>query len=355
MFAQLTSLSIAFALFTHGVNGAPGDIVCRYETTTLATVNYYTCTELALKYSITLEKFFELNPSVDKECATIKPNTNYCVAGWLQLPVAEDGLCGPQHNNTTCLGLDKQCCNGETWKCGDQIEDCQAGTCFSGACEGFPDQYSMDGKCGMQNNNLLCGGKWGACCDITGKCGTGESFCGVGRCQTGNCTITIPPPPSADVPSSASSTVIRPSSTPTPGSISPDGFCGGTNKFICKGSTFGDCCSSSGFCGSTTDHCQAGCQASFGACTNLSLSPDGTCGGANKYQFNHCAQGCQKSYSSACTTSNIPTLDGACGSSKGFTCAGGPFNGQCCSSGGFCGTTDGHCKTGCQKNFGTCK
>lgn len=81
MLTQLRLVSIAFALFAYSANGAPGDVVCRYETTTLAEVNYYTCTELALKYSITVEKFFELNPSVDKECDTIKPNTKYCVAG----------------------------------------------------------------------------------------------------------------------------------------------------------------------------------------------------------------------------------------------------------------------------------
>ena len=138
MLAQLSLSSIAFALFTYGANGAPGDVVCRYETTTLEQVNYYTCTELALKYSIDVEKFFELNPSVDRDCDTIKPNTKYCVAGCktslriqedvhsdtelgLQLPVAEDGFCGPQHDNATCLGLDKQCCNGETWNCGDQM------------------------------------------------------------------------------------------------------------------------------------------------------------------------------------------------------------------------------------------
>ncbi len=73
--------SLAFALFTFGVRGAPGEVVCRYETKTLGEVNYYTCTDLARKYSITVEKFFTLNPSVDKDCNTIKPNTNYCVAG----------------------------------------------------------------------------------------------------------------------------------------------------------------------------------------------------------------------------------------------------------------------------------
>ena len=81
MLSKLIFNLIAFALITDHVIGAPGDVVCRYETTTLGEVNYYTCTELARKYSISVEKFFALNPSVDKNCETIKPNTNYCVAG----------------------------------------------------------------------------------------------------------------------------------------------------------------------------------------------------------------------------------------------------------------------------------
>ncbi|KAF1952996.1 hypothetical protein CC80DRAFT_420995 [Byssothecium circinans] len=285
MLVRLFTVTVATALLTRRVNGEPepGDIVCRYETTTQGDVNYYTCTELALKYLITVEKFFELNPTVDKDCDTIKPNTVYCVKGWKQPPLAIDGLCGLPHGNATCAGLDKQCCNGETWNCGDQVTDCEAGTCFSGACNGFPYQYSMDGKCGIQHNNLECGGKWGICCDITGKCGTGEDFCGVGKCQNGNCTIIIPPPPSGGSPDRTTTTTL-PSSTVTPGSTSPDGSCGGTNKFSCKGSAFGDCCSSSGFCGSSAGHCTAGCQIAFGNCTNPSLSPDGTCGGNNKYQ-----------------------------------------------------------------------
>jgi hypothetical protein len=42
----------------------------------------------------------------------------------------------------------------------------------------------------------------------------------------------------------------------------------------------------SGYCGSTTAHCMAssGCQASFGTCTTSDLSPDGTCGGSNGYK-----------------------------------------------------------------------
>ncbi|KAI1049562.1 hypothetical protein LB505_008115 [Fusarium chuoi] len=49
--------------------------------------------------------------------------------------------------------------------------------------------------------------------------------------------------------------------------------------------------------------------------------------------------------SSACLTKDIPTLDGSCGSKVGLTCAGGPFNGQCCSVAGYCGTST-HCGSG---------
>jgi hypothetical protein len=80
---QFAPLALAIGFFAVNVNAEPipGDIVCRYESTTKSEVNYYTCTELALKYSITVEKFFTLNPFVDKDCDTIKPSTVYCVDG----------------------------------------------------------------------------------------------------------------------------------------------------------------------------------------------------------------------------------------------------------------------------------
>jgi hypothetical protein len=54
----------------------------------------------------------------------------------------------------------------------------------------------------------------------------------------------------------------------------------------------------------------------------------------------------QKGASSACLTKDIPSLDSTCGSKVGLTCAGGPFNGQCCGSTGFCGSTGTHCGSG---------
>ncbi|KAH6060496.1 hypothetical protein HBI67_137660 [Parastagonospora nodorum] len=468
----------------------PGEVVCRYTASTTDEINYYTCQRFSDRYGIDINKFFQLNSAVNKACDNLKINTEYCVSGYIQEVISTNGLCGLPNKNTTCIDTDKQCCNSETWKCGDTEYDCMAGTCFSGACTGFPDKYSLDGKCGYQNNNKLCTGKWGSCCNLQGQCGNGTSFCAADKCQSGNCDINyVLPWPSAGGSPVTNSPTSTPTPTPGTGIISPDGSCGGTNKYVCKGSPFGDCCSSSGFCGTSKAHCTAGCQKDFGTCTITDLSSDGTCGGANKFKckgsgfgdccsssgfcgstaghctagcqptfgtcsdtsispdgscgglqgfncklsgfgnccsssgwcgvtavhcgtacqagfgdcfipvgqpttpttdnvskdgscgssagltcggsgfgnccsnggycgdtVNHCAQGCQKSFSSACLTSNVPTLDGSCGANNGkYTCANGPFNGQCCSPGGFCGTTDSHCKTGCQRDYGTCK
>lgn len=48
--------------------------------------------------------------------------------------------------------------------------------------------------------------------------------------------------------------------------ISGDATCGASNKFTCLGSSFGDCCSSAGWCGSTPAYCGDGCQSEYGRC-----------------------------------------------------------------------------------------
>jgi hypothetical protein len=62
---------------------------------------------------------------------------------------AYNGLCGPDNGNATCVGTDKQCCNKNTWICGDtlyvpefpgwicadvQISDDCAINCYEGNC-----------------------------------------------------------------------------------------------------------------------------------------------------------------------------------------------------------------------------
>ncbi|KAI5862706.1 glycoside hydrolase/deacetylase [Durotheca rogersii] len=94
--------------------------------------------------------------------------------------------------------------------------------------------------------------------------------------------------------------------------VSPDMTCGrtgaGTNGYTCP---TGLCCSQYGYCGSSSDYCDAGCQASFGSCVPGNGTSDG--GG---------------------------TVDGRCGPDfGGAVCS----STECCSLSGYCGTTPEHC------------
>jgi hypothetical protein len=62
-------------------NVQPGQINCRDWDQTGDQVNYYTCTQMATARGIGIEKFFELNPDVKRECGNIRPYTSYCIAG----------------------------------------------------------------------------------------------------------------------------------------------------------------------------------------------------------------------------------------------------------------------------------
>lgn len=258
--------------------------------------------------------------------------------------VSTDGRCG-SFNGKTCKGSTYgDCCSAGGW-CGDKKDHCDAG-CQSkfGTCNGEASNISTDGFCG-KNGKTCKGSTYGDCCSAEGYCGK-EGHCKAG-CQTkfGTCD-------------EASS------------NVSTDGSCGKNGK-TCKGSAFGDCCSEYGYCGKGDTFCRNGCQKAFGLCTGISSDSEcgtrngktcagsglGNCCSSNGYcgsTASHCGQGCQKGASSACLTKNIPSLDSTCGSKAGLTCAGGPFNGQCCGSTGFCGSTGTHCGSGCQRGFGRC-
>ncbi|KAH6692832.1 hypothetical protein BKA61DRAFT_637637 [Leptodontidium sp. MPI-SDFR-AT-0119] len=167
-------------------NVTAGQVNCRYSSTTDSEVNYYTCTTLSQFYKISTQVFFTLNPGLALDCSNIQPNTPYCVSGFLEPLRSTSGLCGPKNNNATCLGTDFQCCNSQTWTCGNSTQDCAAGTCYEGACAGDT-VWSTDGTCGEQFGDRSCAGIWGDCCNFDGKCGTGASFCGADKCQSGNC------------------------------------------------------------------------------------------------------------------------------------------------------------------------
>ncbi|KAF6841710.1 hypothetical protein CPLU01_00382 [Colletotrichum plurivorum] len=234
---------------------------------------------------------------------------------------------------------------------------------LGGRVQGLPVEI-LDGRpLRASADGLLCGGKWGNCCSKYGYCGTGTNYCSLENCYSGDCEIPVRPNNglpwltgttrnescggaegytcdvafgnccskdgvcgalvehcgtgcSAKPTSTRSSTSSFPSAT----KVSTDGSCGGSDRITCKGSTFGNCCSSAGYCGSSSDYCGAGRQSAFGDATPspTNLSTDGSCGGANKYR-----------------------------------CPGSAF-GDCCSPAGYCGSSTGHCGAGCQSAFGTC-
>jgi hypothetical protein len=95
MWSILSVGVVAIRLATTAVEAAvaPGEVNCRYTATSSASVNYYTCTELADWYYITVEQFFLWNPTVNKECSNVKPNTEYCVDGCKSTPFLERVEC----------------------------------------------------------------------------------------------------------------------------------------------------------------------------------------------------------------------------------------------------------------------
>ncbi|TVY68383.1 Lectin-B [Fusarium oxysporum f. sp. cubense] len=277
----------------------------------------------------------------DSHCgAGCQPKFGTCAA---ETNISTDGFCGK--NGKVCKGSTYgDCCSAQGY-CGKETGHCDAG-CQSafGSCNSAAGNISTDGQCG-KNGKTCKGSTFGDCCSPQGWCGKEKDHCGTG-CQSGFGTCDA-----------------------SAGNVSTDGSCGKNGK-ICKGSQWGDCCSKNGYCGKGDDYCRDGCQTAYGLCTGISTDAEcgsrngktcvgsglGNCCSANGFcgsTSTHCGQGCQKGSSSACLTKDIPTLDGSCGSKVGLTCAGGPFNGQCCSVAGYCGTST-HCGSGCQRGFGRC-
>lgn len=59
----------------------PGDINCRSYGRMYDSAGSWSCNQLAQTYSITIEKFWKLNPELAPDCEGIRPNTEYCVDG----------------------------------------------------------------------------------------------------------------------------------------------------------------------------------------------------------------------------------------------------------------------------------
>lgn len=255
--------------------------------------------DVAWLYNVNMDLFLEWNPDLSKD-GGMKPSASYCVS-----------LGKPRHTtwvppSPRALDEDKNC---SAWfaagsDCKSQLkllrldlqdffkwnpsvgEDCSSYVSGTYYCRGVSTQ--TEGDDGNESTTAL----------------------------TKSTTPTSPPVPSTKTSHSQTAAPTQTSQV----NISPDGTCAGKDSYTCKGSQFGDCCSSSNYCGSTSGFCGGGCQPKFGTCDEGSdkISPDGTCGG-----------------------------------DKGYTCEGSAF-GSCCSQYGYCGKAADNCGGGCQKTYGTC-
>jgi len=158
--------------------------------------------------------------------------------------------------------------------------------------------------------------------------------------------------------------------------ISTNGRCGVDNgNMDCPS---GQCCSKYGWCGIGDVYCGVGCQEEYGTCEKTKfykphlISTDrrcgvyhgdtdcpsgqccssyGWCGTSDKY----CGKGCQEEYG-MCNSKkpdNYVTIYtyGSCGPDNGGRVC--PL-GTCCSKHGWCGTGSIYCGLGCQKKYGSC-
>jgi len=123
----------------------------------------------------------------------------------------------------------------------------------------------------------------------------------------------------SSIASSTSKTSSKTSSASTSSAtkVSGDGSCGPASGQTCQGSTYGNCCSQYGFCGSTADYC-TNCQPGFGTCGSASVSSKVAVVSTRS-----------SSAAPAASATKVSTT-GSCGSSAGLTCRGSSF-GNCCS------------------------
>ncbi|KAI7283080.1 hypothetical protein KC345_g3140 [Hortaea werneckii] len=257
-------------------------------------------------------------------------------------PVSEDGLCGPDNDDTICAGSGFGDCCSQYGFCGGTDGFCGEG------CQ--PDYGTCSGGGGMSTADASMPA-FTSTTSMSMSMSMGNMTSGVmSMASSSTSTNTLPPYVSPTQPigpndpgysmsmnmsmsttyaSSTTGSISSESSAEPTSPISPNGHCGtlgngGTLEgYTCTGSEFGACCSSSGFCGDSTDHCLAGCQPGYGDCTpreGYPISSDGWCGPEYGNQ----------------------------------TCEGSVF-GMCCSIYGSCGSGTEYCDPpSCDREFGAC-
>ena len=211
---------------------------------------------------------------------------------------------------------------------------------------------SKDGRCGSSVGTQCPSGQ---CCSQYGYCGTSNAHCNAG-CQAkyGLCKGTSTTKKATTSKKATTTTTKKASSTNV--SVSTDGKCGSNVGTKCPS---GQCCSKYGYCGTTSDYCAAGCQTGFGNCNGTkstsvkkttTAKKTTTTKKATKKTTTTTKKTTTKTTNKASSTVKVSTVAGRCGPSYGKC----PGNNVCCSQYNYCGTTNDHCKTGCQPKYGLC-
>ncbi|KAI8168633.1 hypothetical protein K4K54_000550 [Colletotrichum sp. SAR 10_86] len=274
------------------------------------------------------------NPGYNFNITAVSPTYNYCGSTDAHCGTGCQsvfGTCGSSVNATSPSGT-------ASAAAGSSSRASSAGTASASApvaSSTFP--ATSDGTCGAAAGKSCVGYSGGTCCSQYNYCGNTDAHCGTG-CQSlfGSCQSSASGGSSAASSAAGQATGTRTASASASTNTNPssDGSCGGTKGFNCLGTNFGDCCSPYGYCGNTTAHCDTGCQSGFGKCSgtgsDVNVSLDGKCGttgtsGSETCQGStfgnccsaygycgstdlHCGTGCQSSFgtcgsSSAATTS----------------------------------------------------
>ncbi|KKZ67762.1 hypothetical protein EMCG_06579 [[Emmonsia] crescens] len=295
-----------------------------------------TCGSISSNLGISIYDIKSFNTELDRTCSNLWTDHAICVAPIEKEPISTDGNCGEGY----------EACNSNN-RCGP----CNRGD------SNPEDAAPVD----PTPNNPAPG-------DFTPSSTTPSNTNPRDGAQDDSATAE--PTRSADGPAPVDPTPARPVPPKETGlpdnttmSISIDGKC--ALDISCTGSGFGDCCSTSGFCGTGPEWCSIGnCLA--GACEKdtTGISFDGTCGPLfpdNRTcvdsKFGDCCSvtgycgtgpgwcGYGNCYSGVCDTSlgSIST-DGTCGPkfAGNMTCVGSTY-GECCSTSGFCGSSSRHC------------
>jgi len=132
-----------------------------------------------------------------------------------------------------------------------------------------------------------------------------------------------------------------------------------------------ECCSKNGYCGTSSDHCDAGCQTGYGICKNPGTTTKSTTKATTTKATTTKATTTKATTTKATTTKATTTkatttksttkeptptgkvsTDGRCGPNNNNTVC---PNNQCCSKYGYCGTEDDHCVKYCVPGYGQCK